>query len=173
MRIELANLKDSKEFVQAYAADELVLQDERLRLVGPPEIAGEIRRDTPAVKVDGRLTAVLQVECDRCLKFFEFPVNTTFKVQYVTPDNEPAQTAVELTEEDLDLAVFDGEGLDIDELVAEELLLAVPAHVLCKDDCKGLCPVCGVDLNMVDCGCEKDDLDPRWAGLKKLVNGKS
>ncbi|HEV7684362.1 MAG TPA: DUF177 domain-containing protein, partial [Pyrinomonadaceae bacterium] len=57
-----------------------------------------------------------------------------------------------------------------DELVTEELLLAIPDHVLCNDNCKGICPVCGKDRNSVDCNCETKEVDPRWAGLKVLVN---
>lgn len=170
MRIELASLERSKEFAHVYAPGNLVLQDDRLRLVVLPRISGKISRDAAAVKVSGRLTAHLQIECDRCLKFVEFPVDAPFSVQYVTEEDERAQHAVELTEEELNFIVFDGDALDIDELIAEELQLAVPAHVLCKDDCEGLCPVCGLNRNTVDCGCETPEVDPRWAGLKKLVN---
>jgi uncharacterized protein len=68
--------------------------------------------------------------------------------------------------------VFDGAGIDIDELVTEEILLAVPDHVLCDEKCQGMCPVCGVDRNSNDCGCETQKIDPRWAGLKELVKSK-
>ncbi|MFN2492935.1 MAG: DUF177 domain-containing protein [Pyrinomonadaceae bacterium] len=173
MRIELASLERSKQFAHVYAPGELLLSEERMRLVDFPAVSGEIWRDERAVNVSGKLTAVLQVECDRCLKFVEFPVNATFKVQYIPPEEDKAEPAVELTEEDLDFAVFAGDAIDVDELVAEELLLAVPAHVLCKDDCKGLCLACGSDKNTVDCGCATAEVDPRWAGLKEIMNRES
>jgi len=91
----------------------------------------------------------------------------------VTPEDYQAQQAVELNAQDLDLSIFDGEAIDIDELVTEELLLAVPDHVLCSENCKGICPVCGVDRNSVTCDCQTAEIDPRWAGLKELVNRKS
>ena len=84
-----------------------------------------------------------------------------------------SQQDAELSVEDLDLTIFDGEVIDVDALVAEELLLAVPDHLVCRDDCKGICPVCGADRNVADCGCDTAEVDPRWAGLKELVNGKS
>jgi uncharacterized protein len=115
----------------------------------------------------------VQVECDRCLKFVTLPVDSKFELEYVTPKDYEAQHAVELTEQDLDLEVFDGEVVDIDQLVTEELLLAVPTQVLCKDNCKGICPVCGIDRNRLDCSCDAAEVDPRWAGLKKLVNRES
>jgi uncharacterized protein len=172
MRIELSHLADANEFAHAYAPGELVIEDERLRLLRLPTVSGQIHRAGRRLKVHGRLAAQVQVECDRCLKFVALPVDSKFKLEYVTPEDYQAQHAVELKEDDLDFAVFDGEVIDLDELVAEELLLAVPAHVLCKDNCKGICPVCGEDRNQLDCGCETAEIDPRWAGLKKLVNGK-
>ena len=110
---------------------------------------------------------------DRCLKPVEIPVDSRFKLEYVTAEDYEAQKAAELTEEDLDLSIFDGEVIDIDELVTEELLLAIPDHVLCNESCKGICSGCGVDRNLVDCGCRPTEVDPRWAGLEKLVNSKS
>jgi uncharacterized protein len=174
MRIELAGLENGKgAFAHAYAPGELVVADERLRLLVAPTVSGEIRQKGERVNVSGRLTARVQLECDRCLKSIELPVDSTFKLTYVTTADyqgqQESQQAVELTEEDLDLSVFDGEAIDIDELVTEELLLAIPDHVLCNDNCKGICPVCGQDRNSVDCNCETKEIDPRWAGLKELV----
>jgi uncharacterized protein len=171
MQIELSGLESGKgEFAHAYAPGELVLEDERLRLVDPPKVTGEIRQAERRVHLNGLVVARMQLECDRCLKFVELPVDSRFKLEYVTPEDYQAQQAVELTEEDLDLSIYDGEVVDIDELVTEELLLTVPDHVLCKDDCKGICPQCGVDRNSVDCECQTAEVDPRWAGLKELVN---
>lgn len=170
MRIELESLEGAKEFAYTYAPGELLLNEEGLRLIEPARVSGGIRRAGRRANVSGRLTARLQVDCDRCLKLVELPVDSEFELEYVTPEDYQSQQAVELTEADLDLSVFDGEAIDIDELVTEELLLAVPAHVLCNDDCKGMCPVCGEDRNHVNCGCETATVDPRWAGLKELLN---
>ncbi|HEY3039420.1 MAG TPA: DUF177 domain-containing protein [Pyrinomonadaceae bacterium] len=173
MRIELAGLESGRgAFAHAYAPGEIVLEDERLRLIDPPTVSGQLRQEGRRVHVSGQLAGRVQVECDRCLKPVEIPVDSRFKLEYVTAEDYEAQQAVELTQEDLDLSVFDGEVIDIDELVTEEILLAVPDHVLCNDDCKGICPVCGADRNSVDCGCRTAEVDPRWAGLKKLVNSK-
>ena len=173
MRIELAGLESGKgTFAHAYAPGELVLEDDRLRLLSPPTVSGQTRQEGRRVHVSGRLTARVQVECDRCLKLVELPVDSEFKLEYVTAEDYQAQQAVELTEDDLDLSVFDGEVIDIDELVTEELLLAVPDHVLCNENCKGICAMCGADRNSTDCECETKQVDPRWAGLKELVNRK-
>jgi uncharacterized protein len=68
--------------------------------------------------------------------------------------------------------VFEGAVIDIDLLVREELLLAAPVQVLCQQGCKGICPTCGADRNAAACDCGSAEIDPRWAGLKELVNGK-
>ena len=173
MRIELANLEDGRgSFAHKYAPGELALEDERVTITQPPEVAGEILVNGARAQVKGNVRALLQVECDRCLKPIEVPVNSRFDVEYVTTAEYEAQQLPELSESDLNLTVFDGEVIDIDDLVTEELLLAVPDHLVCKDDCKGFCPNCGADRNSVECGCETREVDPRWAGLKELVDGK-
>ena len=173
MRIELATLEGGKGiFAHAYEPAALVLEDERVTLVRAPTVSGKVRQKANRFHVNGDVTARVQVECDRCLRLVELPVDSHFKLEYVTAEDYRAQQAVELTEEDLDLSVFDGEALDIDELVKEELLLAVPDHVLCSEGCKGVCAVCGANRNTTDCGCETREVDPRWAGLKKLVNSE-
>ena len=173
MRIELSGLESGKgALAYAYAPGELVLEDDRVRLVNPPSVSSQIRQDGRRVHVSGTVTGRLQLECDRCLKPVEIQVDSRFKLEYVTAQDYQAQEAVELSEEDLDLSVFDGEAIDVDELVTEELLLAVPQHVLCNENCEGICPVCGVDRNSVDCECQSAEVDPRWAGLKELLDSK-
>ncbi|HKO97028.1 MAG TPA: DUF177 domain-containing protein [Pyrinomonadaceae bacterium] len=173
MRIELASLEGGRAALShSYSEGELDLADSGVHLISPPRVVGKIAAVASKVKVSGQVTARVEVECDRCLKPIEFPVDSRFEVEYISTDQYQAQQDTELTEEDLDLAIFDGEAIDIDALVAEEVLLAVPDHRLCHEDCKGICPTCGADRNLSECGCDKAEIDPRWAGLKKLVNGK-
>jgi uncharacterized protein len=173
MRIELSGLEGGKgALAYDYAPGELVLEDDRVRLINPPSVSSKIRQEGRRVRLSGTVRGRLQLECDRCLKPVEIPVDSRFKLDYVTAADYLAQQAVELSEEDLDLAVFDGEAIDFDELVTEELLLAVPQHVLCKESCEGICPGCGVDRNSVECECQSAEVDPRWAGLKELRDGK-
>ena len=173
MRIELASLEHGKRsFAHKYSAGELVLEDDRVSIVEPPAVSGEIRPKGQRLRVTGTVSGRVQVECDRCLKPVELAVDSKFDVEYVTAEDYQAQQALELTEADLNLSVFDGEGLEIDELVKEELLLALPDQVICSEACRGMCAVCGVDKNSIDCECETREVDPRWSGLKELVNRK-
>ncbi|HEV7746898.1 MAG TPA: DUF177 domain-containing protein [Pyrinomonadaceae bacterium] len=173
MRIELANLEEGKgAFAHTYAPDELVLEDDRVRLLQAPAVSGKIRQQGARVHVGGHVTATAQTECDRCLTLVQLPIDSQFKLEYVTAAEYQAQQDVELAEVDLDLSVFDGAAIDIDELVTEEIMLNVPDHVLCSEDCKGICAVCGANNNLTECGCQTKEVDPRWAGLKGLVTSK-
>jgi uncharacterized protein len=178
VRIELASLEDGKRsFTHSYAEGELELEldlgDASIRLVEPPQVTGEVRQEMRAVEVRGKVNARVEVECDRCLQPIDLPVASKFKLEYVTADNFQSLDEAELAVEDLDQTVFDGESIDVDSLVAEELLLVVPDHRLCKPDCRGICPACGADRNSTECGCDTKEVDPRWAGLKSLVNRES
>ncbi len=169
MQIELASLEGTDgRFAHTYEPGELIPGDERIRLSEPPAISGHIRKVERKAKLDGRIVARAQLECDRCLKLIEVPVDTDFNVEYVTTEQYLASEAAELAEEDMELSVFDGEVIDIDELVNEQLVLTVPARAICDESCKGLCPVCGANRNIAGCDCEVDETDPRWASLKNF-----
>jgi DUF177 domain-containing protein len=173
MQIELATLEKTRgEFNHVYNPGELSSNDERVRLAGPTEVSGRITRSPEKIRVKGKIKGAAQVECDRCLQEVELPINLEFDLEYVSEGEYKRLHAAELLEEDLNLSVFDGEMIDIDEFVREQVLLAVPSQVLCDDNCKGLCEKCGANRNLVDCVCETQEMDPRWAELKKLVNGK-
>jgi uncharacterized protein len=174
MQIEVASLAESgKDFEHQYQPGELSLEDERVHLLDPqPFVRARIRIERGRGKVTGKLNGHLQLECDRCLQPIASTVTAKFSREYVTAADYEAQQAVELSEDDMNLTVFDGSVIDVDSLVREELLLAAPDQVLCQQDCKGICPSCGADRNAAACDCETVDIDPRWAGLKELVNGK-
>ena len=171
MRVELESLeRHGGRFAHNYEPGELDLNEERVTLVAPPRVSGRIQQSDSKVTVRGEATAELQLECDRCLKSVLIPVSSSFEVEYVTPDTYQADPAAELLDEDLSLSVFDGGVIDIDDLVREQILLALPVQVLCQQECQGLCPECGGDRNDADCKCEEAEIDPRWAGLKEIAN---
>jgi uncharacterized protein len=174
MRIELDKLEQTgNSFAHVYAPEEIVLDEEHVRLTEPPDVSVRVRQSGREVSLRGKITARAEVDCDRCLKAVSVPVEAEFDVTYVPEEDYRASDAAELQEEDLSVSVFDGETIDVDELVREQLLLALPARALCGDECKGLCPVCGSDRNSNPCDCESKEIDPRWAGLEKLVNRES
>lgn len=169
MRIELENLEGGKgDFAHVYQPDELNPVDERVRLTEPAAVTGKVRLAGNEVFVNGHVDTCAQVECDRCLKEIELPVNADFALEYITGSDYESSAVAELTEAEMSVSVFDGEAIDVDEIVKEQILLAVPTRMLCREDCRGICPECGTDRNTGECTCVTDDIDPRWAALKNL-----
>lgn len=168
MRIELDNLEKGGEFAQTYGPGELGLDDTELRLIGPAEIRGRYRKKGEEVELQGHLTATVEAPCARCLKPVELPLAADLTERFVGAVSWRDEEQHELREEDLNLAVFNGEAIELDDLAREEILLAMPAQVLCREDCKGLCATCGADRNLDACDCEARQVDSRWGALKDL-----
>ena len=169
MRIELENLEGGKsDFAHVYQPDDLNPVDERVKLSGPATVKGKVRLSGNEVFVNGHVDTRAQVECDRCLKPIELPVNADFELEYITGSEYESSAAAALTEAEMSVSVFDGDAIDVDEIVKEQILLAVPTRMLCREDCKGICPQCGTDRNAGECACVTNEIDPRWAALKNL-----
>lgn len=168
MRLELENLEKDGDFGQVYEPEGLSLDESDLRLIKPVSVRGRLRRKGDEVEIAGTLRTAVETPCARCLKPVEVPIEGKFSERFVTAVSWRSEEQHELASEDLNLAVFDGEAIDLDELVREEIVLATPAQVLCREDCKGLCPVCGVDQNVTACECETRQIDSRWEKLRDL-----
>jgi len=112
---------------------------------------------------EGKLLTKVSLECARCLANFSYELKT--KLDFILDE---MNNQIELIAEggDFSIRVGYGEDLNIDHLVREALLLALPLKPLCTSDCKGLCPVCGTDLNTSTCKCQKGKADPRWEKLR-------
>ena len=170
MRIEVDRLSERSEaFSHTYRPEELSLGEEHARLAGAATVEGSASRKGERVRLRGELRAEVELHCDRCARAITTPVAVEFDVEYVpqaaaTDDQELA----ELQADDLTSSVYEGDALDIDELAREQLLLALPMRLLCREDCKGLCPQCGVDLNQQTCSCEHQEIDPRWSALAAM-----
>jgi len=120
------------------------------------------------VIVRGEASSEVSLACSRCLVNFSFPVKVDFDVEYV-PEREFTKIEEhELTKGELDITFYRDDEIDIDELLREQILLAIPMKPLCSADCKGLCPSCGKNLNEDKCICSVEAIDPRLAVLKRL-----
>lgn len=115
------------------------------------------------IYVEGTVETELRLECDRCLESFPFPVTLELAELFTLPGNPP-------TPESLYAVSEDGE-IDLAPLVREYAWLAIPMKHLCDPECKGLCPHCGVNLNVETCQCEDTHVDPRLAPLQELLKG--
>ena len=114
----------------------------------------------------GHINGSVVGQCARCVEAYEFALEKDFLVVLV-PKRERSD-GEEIDEEDLDLSFYQGEQVDLTPLVQEQIILALPTRPLCLDTCKGLCPRCGVNLNLQTCACTEDVEDPRLAVLRNL-----
>lgn len=115
------------------------------------------------IALEGEVT--LSLPCDRCLREVAETISfrTEREVDFSKSDEE---RAAELDETNF----IDGYDLDVDAFVCEEILLGFPMKVLCQEDCKGICKVCGANLNEGECGCDRTELDPRMSVIRDIFN---
>ena len=133
----------------------------------------DLYADGTHVFAAGTFKGHVTVACSRCVGPVRLDIDEKLRVTFMPPGEMPAEEqteadeGAEVREEDLDTFAFDGERVDLEPVLREQFVLAVPFAPLCQDACKGLCPQCGIDLNTGTCACEKP-LDPRLAALKGL-----
>jgi uncharacterized protein len=132
----------------AVAAEEPAAEAADYTVLGDVHFDGTLRKDEPRFILGGRLQARLQVMCGRCLEPFTLPVDTQVELTYVPhPAQAASEEEVELSQDDLTTAFYRDQTLDLGEMVREQFYLALPMSPLCREDCKGLCPRCGTNLN--------------------------
>ena len=130
----------------------------------PVRLSGFVRDESGAVELEGEIETRVHARCARCDRpvVYDKYVPARMLLAATLPDDEPD-----------DVFVVEGDEVDPADVLVPELLLDMEMAVLCKEDCKGLCPRCGKDLNDGPCGCETRAVDPRWAKLEALLNEKN
>src|SRR6185436_16528933 len=130
-------------------------------------VALEVEPDGSDVFVRGRLAATMPQTCSRCLEDFAARIDAPVDVRLVP---KPAGAdSVELGADDLDTDFYENDELDVTRVVANEATLALPMKPLCREDCRGLCRVCGANRNVAPCTCDTRPPDPRLAALRDLA----
>ncbi len=126
----------------------------------------------------GRLKATVEPECGRCLERYGADLSQELDLFYLPRTAERPQEQEEeevgLGDHEVVVGYYDGERLDLGEVVREQMLLSLPLKRLCREDCAGLCPSCGKNLNTGACGCppQPEPEDPRLAPLRRLMDDK-
>ncbi len=174
MKIDLSQIAD-----EPLRFDErLSLEPERLdqdQVAAPVEVhvVGTVRSVGPGFSVDGSFEATGTLACVRCLEPVEWQVREEFSLEYRRREAHPDDLEVALEDEELEVGFLTDEVLDLSDMAAEQVLLALPMRVVCAEECAGLCPQCGGNRNVEGaCGCEPET-DPRWAALRDIVGGEA
>ena len=149
-----------------YPEGELGLASGGGHLIGRCVLNLRATRADDKVKLIGNVNAVVEFECDRCLTTLTLPVEESFDLVYAPPLGTAEEH--ELDEKDLSLGFYQDGIIDLDDLVREQIELASPMARLCDEECRGLCPECGANLNLGECACGMEQTDMRWAALKEL-----
>ena len=151
---------------QVYRADQFEA-DEDLGVVAPVSLTFDIFMDKRAFRLAGRVQTTLELKCSRCLEPFTAPVDQEFDLRY-QPHTVHVEGEREIEEDDLTTAFYENDEIDLGHLMHEQFVLSLPMKPLCGDACKGLCPICGTNLNRAPCDCKPVWEDPRLAALREL-----
>jgi uncharacterized protein len=143
---------------------------ERSEVVHLGEIAwqGVITSSGTGYLFQGNLEYEQTLTCQRCLGTTSKPVKARVELLLVSGGAEPTEGEFELEEEDLDMLYVNEGVVDTEPILLEQLQLNVPMRALCREECAGLCPVCGADRNLQECRCAEQTTDPRWSVLQDL-----
>ena len=175
MRLDLSQIKTPQERFErvyqpeAFAQPAEAAPGDDVRVASPVSLTFEIFKDKSAFRLVGRTETTLEVPCSRCLEAITVPVNAAFDLRY-QPHTAVAESKAEqeIEEDDLTTAFYENDEIDLEQLMREQFYLALPMKPLCGEGCKGLCALCGTNLNRGACDCKRDRIDPRLAVLKNL-----
>jgi len=135
------------------------------------KVQGEVRltRVNRGILVKGTLYTEVEITCGRCLSSFSSPLTLNIEEEYFPIIDVSSGTPLSLPGELGSFTIDEHHVLDLTEAIRQYALLSVPMKPLCREDCAGLCPSCGHNLNQGGCDCPPQEADPRWSKLKKLV----
>jgi uncharacterized protein len=197
MLLDLSRLRSGVERLNRRFEPDALEAVEDFRVVSPVSLTGEVRKDGAQVRLKGQLEATLECACSRCLELFEVPVAVALDLLFLPaiaagsrpqvsspskpekpgkpdrprrPDRDDAddEDGEAITEDGLGASFYKDEVLDLGDIIREQFFLALPMKPLCRQDCKGLCPVCGQNRNREWCTCHAEWIDPRLEPLRHL-----
>jgi uncharacterized protein len=170
MQVNVAQLlKEVVGSTRSYEVDEVIDLD-----VAGDRSGGLVRgnvkltRINRSIIVTGRISTAVKVSCSRCLSQCDCPLEMDIQEEFFPLTDIVTGTPVLLPEESDAFTINEQHVLDLTEAVRQTILLALPMKPLCREDCAGLCPRCGKNLNEGLCGCSSDEIAPRWAKLTSI-----
>ena len=141
--------------------DDVDFLGENFHFVKPLALNGKIYNNGKSLRLTLDVSGEMTVHCARCMTPLNTEINFEVTEDFMQDEGE---------ETDEDVILFSGTKIDILDVVSNCFFMNVSGKYLCSEDCRGLCPKCGKNLNEGDCDCEDDDIDPRWAGLKAIMD---
>ena len=157
-------------FEETLAPGQLSFELEDVKQAGPLSAAGDVEliSSSEEILVTGHLDVQMEGACDRCLEPMGLPVSFDFDLSYLPVDEAGGKPEAEIKSVDTGIAYYQGNGLELNDVLREQVLLSIPMQKLCREDCSGICPHCGQNRNLTKCACRVDAVDERWSALKNL-----
>jgi len=161
-------------FDEAFSAGKVDLQETSFRVANQLRLTGsaELLPGTGEIRVRGHISGGLEGDCNRCLAPTPLAVDEDFDLYYRPSLTDPEAAEVELDEDDTGVGYYEGEGVETADIAREQTLLLLPLQWICREECKGICPVCGGNLNRVNCECRSEATDDRWSALRDFHPSK-
>lgn len=166
---DVSQMREAQARVErTYAPEALPSDPDAYRITAPITLRCDVRKNRQHYRLAGRLQTTLELVCSRCLDGFPLVVNEALEVLFLPQSENAGEGERALEDEDLSTAYYREGVLDLGQLIQEQFYLVVPMKPLCGEGCKGLCPVCGINLNTATCPGHPGGLDPRLAVLEQL-----
>ncbi|MFZ7112570.1 MAG: YceD family protein [Desulfatiglandales bacterium] len=140
-----------------------------LGLDSPLDVEIRISSAADRYVLEGHVSGGLRIRCDRCLEPYRRDLDTGFRIFMTASHPDGDSTEAELIDEDMEVEFLQGDEVDLDEIVREQIFLSLPMKLVCREGCRGLCPQCGADLNKGKCNCGREGGHPGFSKLKNLV----
>ena len=143
---------------------------EDVKQSGPLSATGTVELVTAAeeILIVGGLQVGMTGSCDRCLEPMSLPVACEFDLSYVPLEGAEGRPEAEIRPGDTAVGYYQGNGIELNDVLREQVLLSIPMQKLCREDCLGICPHCGQNRNLTNCACRVETVDDRWLALKNL-----
>lgn len=151
---------------KTFASGDLDYRTAEFRQQGPLKVDAIAELLGSEIRIRGHLGTRLKADCARCLTAVEFTVERDFDLFYRPMADIAHEEEVEVPEDESEVGFYTGEGIDLGDLVVEQVILALPMKIICRTTCQGLCPVCGSDRNKDKCRCSEQTKDSPFASLK-------
>ncbi len=140
-------------------------QGSPLHAVGSAEMLADSDGE---LRIQGRFTVEMAAQCDRCLGRARFPLDQSFDLFYRPMAEIARNEEVAIDEGEAEIGFYEDGGLELEDILREQVLLDLPMQRVCSDACRGICPVCGRNRNETECDCRVDSPDDRWGALRNL-----
>ncbi|MCL2761150.1 MAG: DUF177 domain-containing protein [Desulfuromonadales bacterium] len=174
MKIKVSDITDKEKkfdfdgnFTDYPALSDVVKAGE-CSFLAPISVSISVFKEFDHIRLYGKIGTKIELLCSRCLSNFNRDISSTFTVFYSEADRDIIEDEVELAEEDLLSSTYIGDEIDLTDLISGQVIMELPYKSLCSEECLGLCPICGTDLNKSSCDCSSQKGSFAFEALKGL-----